>query len=395
VRTRALRHGGFAALLVLLALGLAPTDLAAEVASSVTITGSASVLRELGKTKLKPAVKASLDLDSEGNKNVKGYFRLDSYIGEYVGIDIPRAYLKVRLPWFRLTLGKTRVSWGDGFVFNAGDVVFGSMDTISGGLEGSALRDETAWLAAVYLPLGAFSYLEAVALPYGVPNPEEYTFATSLGDVSPLMPFHSMSGGIRGTFKLGRTTLETGYYATGRTPTEHRPYLSLHGHLLVDWNLSASMAIPQFDPNWEQWEDYLRISAGLFHLVNLGLNRTLSFRLEAAVRPGERWQEATGTEAKGILEWENVPPDPPPPVYGIDLFPEVAFSPTDTLSLQLRSLISPVDLSALNFFSVSWNIYQGLTIFSHLSLPVGDGNDLFQWDQDTLSSWTVGLEFIY
>jgi hypothetical protein len=82
-------------------------------------------------------------------------------------------------------------------------------------------------------------------------------------------------------------------------------------------------------------------------------------------------------------------------VYGIDLFPEIAFSPTDTLSLQLRSLISPVDLSALTLLSVSWNIYQGLTIFSHLSIPVGDGNDLYQWDQSYLTAWTTGFEFVY
>jgi len=366
-----------AALLILAALALAPVNPAAEVASSVTITGSASVLRYEGATQLLPMVKASLDLDSEGNKNVKGYFRLDSYIGETVGIDIPRAYLKVRLPWFRLTLGKTRVSWGDGFVFNAGDVVFGSMETISGDLSGPTLRDETAWLGAVYVPLGAFSFLEAVTLPYGVADPAG-TFNESLLPLSIPMPLHSLSGGLRGAFKLGRTTLETGYYASGRTKTEHRPYLSLHGHLLVDWNLSASMAIPMFDPQWEQWDEYLGISAGLFHAVNLGLNRSLSFRLESALHPGAGWTEtAGGTD------------------YGLFLFPEIAFSPTDTLSLQLRSLVSPVDLSTLNFLSVSWNIYQGLTIYSHLSVPLGDGDDLYQWDQDYLASWTAGLEFIY
>ena len=367
-----------AALLILLALALVPASLAAEVAPSVTITGSASVLRNNGETQLRPAAEASLELDSVGNKNVKGYFQLDSFIGESIGIDIPQAYLKVRLPWFRLTLGKTRVSWGDGFVFNAGDVIFGSLEAISGDLSGPTLRDETAWLGAVYVPLGAFSFLEAVALPYGVPDPEESVFASNPLSASPPMHLHSLSGGIRGAFKLGRTTLETGYYATGRTPTEHRPYVSLHGHMLVDWNLSASMAIPQFDPDWQQWDEWFGISAGLFHLVNLGLNRSLSFRLEAALRPGADWKEISGGTN-----------------YGLVLFPEIAFSPTDTLSLQLRSLISPVDLSVWNLLSVSWNIYQGLTIFSHLSVPVGDVDDLYRWDQDYLSSWTAGLEFIY
>ena len=382
MRGRSRATNGSAVLLALMVLALAqaavPVRTAAEVAPSVTITASASVLRNSGETQALPAVEASLELDSVGNKNVKGYFQLDSFIGESIGIDIPQAYLKVRLPGFRLTLGKTRVSWGDGFVFNAGDVVFGSMDTISGDLSGSTLRSATAWLAAVYVPLGAFSFLEAVTLPYGVPDPAEDTLTTSLLDLAVALPLHSLSGGIRGVLKLGRTTLETGYYATGRTPTEHRPYISLHGHLLVDWNLSAAMTIPQFEADWQQWDEFVGISAGMFHLINLGLNRSLSFRLEAALRPGADWQEIPGGAD-----------------YGLILFPEVAFSPTDTVSLQLRSLISPVDLSALNLFSVSWNIYQGLTIFSYLSLPVGDGDDQYRWDQDLLSSWTAGLEFVY
>jgi len=382
VRGRIPGYGGFAALPVLLVLALAaaivPVPAAAEVAPSVTINGSATVLRNSGKTQVLPVVEASLELDSVGNKNVKGYFQIDSFVGESIGFDIPQAYLKVRLPWFRLTLGKTRVSWGDGFVFNAGDVVFGSMDTISGDLSGSTLRSATAWLGSVYVPLGTFSFLEAVTLPYGVPDPTKDTLTTSLLALRDPLPLHSVSGGIRGVFKLGRTTLETGYYATGRKPTEHRPYLSLHGHLLVDWNFSAAMAIPQFDTDWEQWDDYLGVSAGLFHMINLGLNRSLSFRLEGALRPGGDWEEIPGGAD-----------------YALVLFPELSFSPGDTVSLQLRSLISPVDRSALNLFSVSWNIYQGLTIFSYLSLPAGDGNDQYRWDQDLLTSWTAGLEFVY
>jgi len=378
VKARSLRYGSCAALVVLLILAPPPAKLAAEVSSSVVLTGYASVLRSQGETQLLPVAEASLNLDSAGNRNVKGYFQLDSFIGESVGIEIPQAYLKVRLPGFRLTLGKTRVSWGDGFMFNAGDVVFGSMEMISGDLYGPSLRSETAWLGSVYVPLGAFSFLEAVTLPYGVPDPTEDTLTTSLLDLTLPLPLHSLSGGLRGVFKLGRTTLETGYYATGRTPTEHRPYVSLHGHLLVDWNLSAAMAIPQFYPDWQRWDEYLRISAGMFHLINLGLNRSLSFRLETAVRPGADWQEIPGGAD-----------------YALFLFPEIAFSPTDTLSMQLRSLISPLDGSTLNLLSVSWNVYQGLTIFSYLSLPVGDGDDMYRWDQDGLSSWTTGLEFVY
>jgi hypothetical protein len=363
-------------LAVVTLLTLIPGHLEAEVASSVTISGYTSVLRSGNSAELLAVLKSSLNLDSVGNKNVKGYFQLDSWIAESYSFDVPRAYLKVRLPWFRLTLGKTRVSWGDGFVFNAGDVIFGSMGSISGDLSAETLRSETGWLGAVYLPLGAFSFLEAVVFPYPLPGPEG-TFTDDLSVLSNTVPFHELSGGARGAFKLGSTTLETGYYASGRA-AEHRPYISLHGHLLVDWNLSASMAIPMFDTQWQQWDEWLALSAGLFHFVSLGGSKSLSFRLEAAIHPGAGWRETSGGTG-----------------YGIYLFPEIAFSPSDTLSLQLRTLVSPVDLSALSVVSASWNIYQGLDVFSYLSIMTGDSDDQYRWDGYAGLSWTVGLEFVY
>ncbi len=379
VRPADLQSPGIAALFILAALTLLtliPGNLEAEVASSVTISGYTSVLRSGNSAELLAVMKSSLSLDSVDNKNVKGYFQLDSWIAESFSFDVPRAYLKVRLPWFRLTLGKTRVSWGDGFVFNAGDVVFGSMGSISGDLSAETLRSETGWLGAVYIPLGAFSFLEAVVFPYPLPDPEG-TFADGLSFLSDTVPFHELSGGARGAFKLGSTTLETGYYASGRA-AEHRPYISFHGHLLVDWNLSASMAIPMFDPQWQQWDEWLALSAGLFHFVSLGGSRSLSFRLEAAIRPGADWIETSSGRD-----------------YGIFLFPEIAFSPSDTLSLQLRTLVSPVDLSAVAVAGVNWNIYQGLDVFSYLSLMTGDSDDLYSWDGYAGQSWTTGLEFVY
>jgi hypothetical protein len=369
VRARCLGSTGFAALLILLALALVPVNLAAEVASSVTITGY-NTLYYSGDPEDPVAVaavlKSSLNVDSVGNKNVKAYLQLESWITDTVNFDVPRAYIKVRFPWFRLTLGKTRVSWGDGFVFNAGDVVFASMGTISDDLFAETLRDETAWLVALNLPVGPFSFFEAVFLPYD---------PLGLGDSS-----HPVSGGVRGAFKLDRlkTTVEAGYLVS-RPYWEHRPYISLHGHLLVDWNLSASMAIPIDNPQWRQWDEWIGISAGMFHLVNLGLNRTLSFRLEAAIRPGAEWEEASaGTD------------------YGLFLFPEIAFSPTDTLSLQLRSFVSPVDQSALFMVGGNWNVYQGLDVFSYLTFMAGEWKkDFFSLDQEGSVSWTAGLEFVY
>ena len=121
MRARAVRRGGFAALLILTALALVPGSLDAEVASSVTITGYTSLLRFDGEFSVRAAAESELSLQSKGNKNVKGELEIKSGLsGNYLFLDVPRAYMKVRFPWFRFTLGKTRLSWGDGFVFNAG-----------------------------------------------------------------------------------------------------------------------------------------------------------------------------------------------------------------------------------------------------------------------------------
>jgi len=363
----------------------------AELSSSVSITGYTSMLYSGNlQDPLEAAalLESSLYLDSTGNKNVKAYLQLDAWITDSVGLDVPRAYLKVRFPWFRLTVGKTRLSWGDGFVFNAGDVLFGSMGSISGGLSDDTLRAETGWLTALYLPLGAFSYLEAVAAPYGLPAIPG-SLETDLQFLSDTIAFDELSAGARGVFKLDRlnTTMEAGYYADG-IAAEHRPYLSLHGHLLVDWNLSASMSIPMGDPAWQQWDDWLAVSAGVFQLWNLGASRTLSLRLEAAIRPGSLWREAVGGEAihAGL---------PDAPVYGLYLFPEIAFAPSDTLSVQLRSFFSPVDLSAVILAGVSWNVYQGLDVFSYLTVMGGDADDLYGLDRSGGVGWATGLEFVY
>ena len=65
---------------------------------------------------VRSAVSVSLKSPNEGNVRGDVAFTF-SYPGDMVFID--RAYLRARFPNFRLTAGKTRVSWGDGVLFNA------------------------------------------------------------------------------------------------------------------------------------------------------------------------------------------------------------------------------------------------------------------------------------
>jgi hypothetical protein len=400
-RRRPGRGAAALGLLILLAAGAAPAA-GAEVRSSVTLTGYGAVVRSGDAAALLALLEGSLELESAGNENVRGFLQLDGWVGESFTLALPRAYVKVRLPWFRLTVGKTRVSWGDGFVFNAGDVVFGSMDLLSGGLGESVLRDETTWLTAVYVPLGPFSYLEGVLVPYppapGSPpallGPPAGGLTTDLSALlSPVAP-DELAGGVRGVFRLGQIKLESGYFGSGPAG-EHRPYFNLQGHLGVDWYLSAAANIPTVDPHWAAWPEWVDLSVGLFTLRQLGRGRVLSARLEAAVRPGARWREAGGLDAVSLYDYDAQAAGRQPPEYGLYLFPELSFSPSETLSLQARALISPLDGSALSMVGVAWNLYQGLELFTYLSLMGGDPNDLYAWAQDMGAAWIWGLEFVY
>jgi hypothetical protein len=379
-----------AGLFVLLVLA-ASAPLQAEVQPSVTLVAYGAVVRADDSAALVSVLKGSLDLSSVGNENVRGFLQLDTWVGENFTVLLPRAYVRVRLPWFRLTVGKTRVSWGDGFVFNAGDVVFGSMGLPAGSLSESVLRDETTWLTAVYVPLGPFSYLEGVLVPYspGVSGGSLLGpsaaggLTTDLSTLGSSLNPQKLAGGARGVFRLGSVKVEAGYFGSGRAD-EHRPYLSFQGHLGVDWNLSAAVNIPTVSPDWGSWAEWIDLSAGVFSLHNLPGGRVLSARLEAAIRPGMRWQEA-----------EELGAGAPSPEYGLYLFPEVSYSPSDTLSLQARALISPIDAAALSLVGASWNVYQGLSLFTYLSLMGGDPDDLYAWEQDGAIAWILGLEFVY
>jgi hypothetical protein len=372
------------AALALLAGFALPT--AAEVEPSVTLSGYGTLARSGDEAVVGALLKARLDLQSSGNENVRGQLQLDGWAGDGLLLDIPRAWLRVRLPGFRLSVGKTRLSWGEGFVFNAGDVLFGSLDPLAGDLSAATLRDQTAWLASAYLPLGDFAFLEAAALPFGVP--EAPGLAGGLASLALPRPFAELTGGagLRGVFKIAGIKLEAGWYADWAARTQ-KPYLSLQGHLLADWNLSTALAVPFDDPRWANASEWLAVTAGLFHLARLGVDRSLSLRLEAALRPGAAWHEASGAQALPAAI-------PGAPVYSLYLFPEAALALSTTFSLQLRALASPVDGSGLALLGAAWSPYQGLRLLAYLSAMAGDADDLYSWDHYG-PAFTLGAEFVF
>lgn len=125
------------------------------------------------------------------------------------------------------------------------------------------------------------------------------------------------------------------------------------------------------------------LSAGLFHLVNVGWQGTLSFRLETLVRPFGDWEATTG----------------PVKNYGLYLYPEISYAPSDTWNLSLRSIVSPLDMSGVIMVGGSWNILQGFSFNGYVTANAGEPGDAFPWQSASpLSpsmSATVGMAWVY
>ncbi len=318
---------------------------------------------------------------SSGNRDVKSEVALDiifpdlplSALGESIPpdysalslalISLDKAYIKVRFPSFRLTAGKSRLSWGDGFVFNSGDILSGSTDT-DVDLTTSEVRDETYWLSSVQIPLENFSFLEAVVLPQA-----------GTGELI------EIAAGGRVYATIDTIKLESGYLYRG-SDQSHTAYVTMQGNFGPDWYAASALTLPSStdiqelrDGAQESWN----LSAGLFTIHQIDRIRTMTLRLESLIRPYASWVEQDTAQAS----------------YGLYLYPEIGYTPSDTVSLSLRSIISPIDLSAATTIGGSWNVFQSLSVLGYLTVQAGDTDDLFSWAGPQSLALMLGCSFIY
>ncbi len=316
---------------------------------------------------------ASIIINQKDNKNVKSQIKLSAVMPDPVGdssvyFDIPRAYVKFRFPGIRAVIGKAPFSWGEGLIFNAGDVIFGdsALDT---NLMQSEFLDSATWLTTLYYPLGDFSYLEGIV--------------TSQDIVSDGIDL-SMVGG-RIVTKLKDTKLESGYIYDGRVYA-HKPYLTLQGNLYLDWHLSASVSLPYGYALTDSIEESLVITAGIYSLASIGYDGILNYRLETLIKPYEEWEEYSA----GPEESES---------YGIYLYPELTYSMGSGMALILRSFISPVDMSAAVIPGFSWNVFQGFNLLGFATFGIGDTTDTYGWEPESIGgsgfALMIGVSVIY
>ncbi|HUT66877.1 MAG TPA: hypothetical protein VMZ05_12140 [Spirochaetota bacterium] len=323
-----------------------------------------------------------LTFKSAGSKKVKGQLSLDARIGDTALLDVTRAFVKARFPGFRITLGKDTVAWGEGVFYNAGDVIFGAVPKEED-LSAEVFRDDAVWLTSAYVPLGDYSFVEPILLA------PELNLSTLARDPSASPPSLSdAAAGVRVVTKLAGIKTEAGYLYRGEERT-HNPYFSLQGHLLVDLHLSGSVSVPHYPGEAPGAGAKPVVSFGLFHLQRFSGagSDSISFRLEGLLRPLGDWkaQDSSRTDADSDPDTE----------YALMLYPEVAWALDQSLTLLCRSVVSPIDLSALVIAGVNWNVYEGLKLLGYLSVQAGEKTDLYGLRKGGGLGLTVGVQYIF
>lgn len=348
--------------------------------------------------------KGRISVESEGNSGVRAQVAVDALAFNDVSyLNLSRAWIKAKLPFGRLQMGKTRTTWGTGLMYNAGDVIFGR-DAVD--ITAENLRDKTRWLTDLYLPVSDFSFLELIVIGPDIvpslinlnttPEGEELLASAQMGGDIPLaLPVEAdgIKAGLRGQTDMGGyLTLEGAYFYKGRIDTEqeatHVPALSLQTALwALDIYGASSIELAQVNPQWETSKEELLISWGAFFTDNIAYLFDLSFRLEGLVRPYGLW-EPVFYDSDPMLMQEK-------PNYGMELYGDIGISPGVGEQYFLRGIYSPVDQSGEATFGASYPIQQNLNLLIFAQGRFGEAGDIYLWEGAGGWNSTWGLNYKY
>lgn len=302
----------------------------------------------------------TVTFEGVGSRNVRGEIALTVPADPVPALAVERAFIRFRLPWFRMTLGGAPLSWGEGILINAGDLPNPAYDPTADILSGD-FRADPVWQVQLYVPMGPFSFVEVVALP-PLADPATGTFPA----------FAEVRSGARAYVDADLVALQLGYLYEDPF---HRFYTSLQGSLGVDLYLVLAHEIEAgiADP-FEQVLDSITLSAGGFTSFDLGRDMVLAVRLEGEIVPQELEDGLPGAASlASTIDWTLGP----------------------TVNLGLQALLAPVDPSTLLAASVSWNVDQGLTLLSLVQANVGGSTAIFATDAYAGVTFTVGARYFY
>ncbi|HNY20586.1 MAG TPA: hypothetical protein PKO22_00420 [Treponemataceae bacterium] len=250
------RRARYARAILAAAIALAATlPLAADVAVSGEIRAGGAIDLD-GATTGYGLAKASLD--AAPSDAVKASMRVT--LDDTGKVELERAYLKARFPLaeggsaIRLTAGKSPLSWGRGFLFNAGDPIFGAFPAFTG-FSASEYRVSADWLGALYVPFGDFSFIELVELP-----PVGRSTNRAGGRVCVTPSWDVLQ------------SLELGYLY--EQDKKHSAFAAIDGSLWLDWYAAFSLT-----------DGHAAVSAGAFRMFDTGGALTVTARAEGLAYP--------------------------------------------------------------------------------------------------------------
>jgi len=335
---------------------------------------------------------AKISALSAGDANVKAGVTIQGTFSETAVLDITRAWVKFRFPGVRFLIGKTGLSWGEGSYFNAGDILFGSTD-IALNLTDEVIRDNAAWLASVYVPLGRFSFLEAVYLPPTLDLATSALVASLAGALSGMIDasvpaastirqpsLEDSAGALRAVLKAGGVKMEAGgiYRGDGGIAVV---YGGIQGHILADLTLTASVGIAEGNKIPDAWHESLSVSFGAFSMMKPMPDLTLTFRLEGLLKPWGSWNDEDGA-----LESDSC---------GLLLYPEISIAAGSAHTMFVRLVVSPVDESALVVGGYGFSPLKGLSLLAYATVQAGEETDLFGWDRPGGIGFAAGVRYIF
>lgn len=260
-----------------------------------------------------------VSLDSSGGEAIRGSAQVT--LTDVASPVLDHAYFKARFPWivedtsFRLTAGKAPLAWGKGFVFNAGDPVFGAIPEVTS-LSESAYRTATDWMAVAYAPLGDFSFAEAVVLPTVPDNKRELRSGARLS----LSPGWALLQSVEASWLYEREG-------------KHQACVAFDGSLYFDFYAAAMVSLGDEAAEESPPVPESAISFGIFRMFDVIPDIPLTVRAEGLVYPSENRQL-----------W----------------YPSLSAGFTDNLSLTFQGLITGDEVTAAA--SVSWTLLNDIAL---------------------------------
>lgn len=309
-------------------------------------------------------IAAQVKLQSSGHTNVKSFLQLSANHSTLAAMAaqndrllVDKAYMKVRFDNNRLTLGKATLGWGQGTVFNAGDVVM----TASPPNSLLTPTSDSRWLASWTHPLGRFSFYEWAIL---TPNTADTSGNGPDADKGTLAA--------RFQFQIANTQIEGGVAWQGTT-SRLLPYLSLQGGKGVNWHISGRVELSEGQTLKRQL-----ITAGLYGMWSDASARSWNYRLETL------WDSAGAAQEVTSGTW-----------YQTLVSGELGVSINSRTQVFTQATVSPIDQSSRTTVGTRFSWYQGLSLTAAVTLQQGDSDDTFSSERAGAMGFSTLVSYVF